>query len=301
MKCSRTMPSSAVSMSAFLKNRAATLSEIDEDGDCKLDFEEFYASLPQRLVQTHNAETIRSWFSSADTNGDGTLSVNEFFRFSLSNAALRYGSRPLEESFARFDTNGSGCLDAREFEALAGGSMAACADRGQLQTAHTSRRQQIACKHGTSIVTPRRMTLHMHTCAPPDDMGFGARAHEIFAEFDTDGSGSIAYGELISAMHANQPMNEASRQLFTSLAWASDASSITDAVEPESAESSWRINGNDVRVSPCPRPFPLQDGRARASVLARAHASAMTWLRFPNAVPSPLCRWGRCNANCRLS
>ena len=94
-------------------------AEQDEDGNERLDFEEFLAMQPRRVREMHSAEDIRRWFDLADTDGSGELSINEFFCWSLTNAALRLGGNTLAWAFAKYDTDGTGYLDSHEFERAA--------------------------------------------------------------------------------------------------------------------------------------------------------------------------------------
>lgn len=91
-------------------------AEYDSDGNCKLDFEEFYAMQPARVRNEFTSAQIHEWFDAADLNTDGVLSINEFFRWSLMNASQKHGAAALEHAFTRYDKDGTGMLDALEFE-----------------------------------------------------------------------------------------------------------------------------------------------------------------------------------------
>lgn len=109
---------------------ANRFSEVDGDGDQKLDFEEFFALQRMRLGRrrithishetshllaldpraaaaairnNHTAEEIRQWFDEADGNGDGVLSVNEFFVWALNSASASQGAKALEAAFKEYD------------------------------------------------------------------------------------------------------------------------------------------------------------------------------------------------------
>jgi hypothetical protein len=74
----------------------------------------FYALLPCRIRDTHDAIEIRSWFDAADTDRSGHICMFEFFIWSLSHASNKWGSYALEHAFERYDTNQNGRLDANE-------------------------------------------------------------------------------------------------------------------------------------------------------------------------------------------
>ena len=90
-------------------------SEVDVDGNQRLDFEEFLAMQPGCIRDQYSVEQIKAWFDSADANGDGTLSVEEFFAWSLSNAVQSHGTVSLQLAFEQYDKDGGGYLDAFEF------------------------------------------------------------------------------------------------------------------------------------------------------------------------------------------
>ena len=46
--------------------RARRFAESDADGDCALDFEEFYAMAPVELRERHAPAEVRGWFDAAD-------------------------------------------------------------------------------------------------------------------------------------------------------------------------------------------------------------------------------------------
>ena len=74
-------------MNLDTQEQAMRFAEYDENGDCKLDWDEFYAMQPKHLRSQFSPQVIRSWFDAADINGDGVLSINEFFLWTMS--ALR--------------------------------------------------------------------------------------------------------------------------------------------------------------------------------------------------------------------
>ena len=83
-------------------------AEYDQDGDQKLDFEEFYAMQPQRLKDRYTVDEVRVMFNKADANSDGTLSINEFFMWTMSNNVAQFGASALKEMLTKYDGNGSG-------------------------------------------------------------------------------------------------------------------------------------------------------------------------------------------------
>lgn len=98
---------------------AAKFAEFDQDGNKKLDFDEFYLMQPENVRGKFSRSDIRTWFDAADDNGDGELSIDEFFKWSLNNASLKYGSTALKTTFEKYDRDGSGYLNAWEFEQAA--------------------------------------------------------------------------------------------------------------------------------------------------------------------------------------
>ena len=113
----------ATALTTKTKQDLTRFAEFDTDGNQQLDFEEFLAFQPARVLETHPREQIREWFDRADTNGNGSLCINEFFLWTLENASSLFGTRALELAFERYDSDRTGELDAREFER-------ACADLG---------------------------------------------------------------------------------------------------------------------------------------------------------------------------
>lgn len=90
-------------------------AEFDQDGNQKLDFDEFYAMQPQQIRDKFSVKDIRAWFHKADEDGNGTLCINEYFRWSLSNAVQQHGADALSRAFEKYDRDGTGQLDAMEW------------------------------------------------------------------------------------------------------------------------------------------------------------------------------------------
>ena len=94
-------------------------AEYDLDGNCELDFDEFYAMLPRSTREECSRDDVRVWFDTCDTDSTGLLSLNEFWLFSMSAAGQKYGAQSLEEVFSRYDTDRTGFLDVSQFERMA--------------------------------------------------------------------------------------------------------------------------------------------------------------------------------------
>ena len=67
-----------VSVAASIRRQAQQFMEADQDGDQRLDFEEWMAMLPKATKQGRSVEQLRQIFSVADLDGDGTLSLDEY-------------------------------------------------------------------------------------------------------------------------------------------------------------------------------------------------------------------------------
>lgn len=98
----------------ILSTRFAETAKLE--GDMKLDFEEFYAMMPDGIRRTNSSADVRVWFEAADKNHDGVVSIDEFFLWSLGASAVMHGAQPLADVFAKFDRDKTGFLDAREFD-----------------------------------------------------------------------------------------------------------------------------------------------------------------------------------------
>ena len=94
---------------------SARFTDMDTDGNEKLDFEEFLAIIPSSIRSKHSTAEIRGWFDECDPNGDGVLSINEFFVWSLTDASRQFGSSALETAFKKYDTDKSGYLTSITF------------------------------------------------------------------------------------------------------------------------------------------------------------------------------------------
>ena len=165
-------------------------SEADVDGNQLLDFDEFLALQPAEVRDKHSVESIREWFDTADADGSGSLSVNEFFAWSLTNASALHGTTALQMVFERYDTDMSGRLDAIEFDK-------ACADLGfgavsnimwaaALSNPPHAPRGRVCV---WDVTDPKRCATCFANCD-----------HRRFRTLDTDGSGTVCYGELIDAL-----------------------------------------------------------------------------------------------------
>ena len=72
-----------VSVAASIRRQAQQFMEADQDGDQRLDFEEWMGMLPKATKQGRSVEQLRQIFSVADLDGDGTLSLDEYVALAL--------------------------------------------------------------------------------------------------------------------------------------------------------------------------------------------------------------------------
>lgn len=97
---------------------ALRFAEADVDGNNELNFDEFLAMQPKKILEQYGEDDIREWFQAADTDNSGTVSMNEWFMWTLARQTLN-GADALRNLFRAYDKDRQGTLDLDEFQALA--------------------------------------------------------------------------------------------------------------------------------------------------------------------------------------
>jgi len=91
--------------------------EMDEDGNGKIDFEEFLTSMALRRAMHDSMEDLRMAFELFDKDGDGRISAEEL----LDAMTTITGTMAVEEAnelMKEADTDGNGFIDYKEFVAM---------------------------------------------------------------------------------------------------------------------------------------------------------------------------------------
>ena len=110
-------------------DQARRFADVDADGNQQLDFDEFYALMPEKVRSDIGTGLIREWFDAADADHSGELSISEYFLWSMQNATEKHGGGVLRAIFSKYDPDASGRLDMYEFQRV-------CDDAGFGLVAH---------------------------------------------------------------------------------------------------------------------------------------------------------------------
>ena len=98
---------------------AVRFAEVDQNGDGRLDFEEFLALQPAALRKERSDEDLRAWFDAVDTDASGSITLTEWFFWALGKEAARTANAKqdsIRAVFAKHDKDSTGFLDVAEFQ-----------------------------------------------------------------------------------------------------------------------------------------------------------------------------------------
>jgi len=115
---------------SYARAAAAGFLKADVDGDNELNFDEFCAMAPERVLSetaaTRTSMTmadLRALFNAIDTDGNGAISIQELFVWVLSIVTLdgkeSGGVATMDQIFRRYDASSEGKLDASELAVIA--------------------------------------------------------------------------------------------------------------------------------------------------------------------------------------
>eukprot|EP00325_Prymnesiales_sp_UTEX-LB-985_P031941 CAMPEP_0174738490 /NCGR_PEP_ID=MMETSP1094-20130205/70021_1 /TAXON_ID=156173 /ORGANISM="Chrysochromulina brevifilum, Strain UTEX LB 985" /LENGTH=504 /DNA_ID=CAMNT_0015941913 /DNA_START=66 /DNA_END=1581 /DNA_ORIENTATION=+ len=77
---------------SLMRQHMIFFQDADENGDMKLNFDEFTKALPENIRQNTAQDKVRSWFDLADKDGNGEVTMAEFVLWSISMAKAVTGS-----------------------------------------------------------------------------------------------------------------------------------------------------------------------------------------------------------------
>lgn len=130
-------------------------------------------------------------FAEGDANLDGKLDFEEFLDIQPASLRETHSVHDIRRWFDQVDSDGDGAISLSEFFFWSLSKVVARSTAGQgANVVHAVFQKHD--KDGTGFLD----SAEFHEAC--SDLGFGARAHEIFSELDDDQSGFIEYSELIA-------------------------------------------------------------------------------------------------------
>ncbi len=90
------------------------IKEVDEDGNGKIDFNEFYSLMQKRMKDTDIEEELMEAFKVFDRDGDGKISGQEL-RHVLENMGEKLTDQEVEDMVREADLDGDGLISYEEF------------------------------------------------------------------------------------------------------------------------------------------------------------------------------------------
>lgn len=175
-------------------------------------------------------------FAEFDANGDQKLDFDEFYSMQPNAVRDLYPVELFREWFDLADADGNGTLTVNEFFAWS------IANAGM---SHGGKALEALFKRWDNDGTGLLDSIEF--AAACEDLGFGSVATEIFKSIDTDGSGTVAYSELISGLTRNGSHAgvETKVQLTAFACSVSTAKAQKKAAIATIDTSGWRIKGRD--------------------------------------------------------